>query len=335
MKILRAATRGSRLALAQSRMVAQALQAAGAVEKVELVVLRTTGDRIQHRPLVEVGGKGLFVKELEEALLDGRADFAIHSMKDVPAELPEGLSVRSILAREDPRDVLVCAEPLATWEALPRGAVVGTASLRRAAQFLHRRSDLRIVPLRGNVDTRLRKLRERHDGIEATVLAAAGLRRLGLSVPNACPLPPELFTPAVGQGILAVELRDADRATARALSVLCHDDTEAAAEAERAFLERLGGSCRVPMGAWARVSNGAVEITGFVADPSGTPMLRETERAVRAGAAQAGERVAEALLARGAGEILARCEADSGWTAGEGATGELRSGDSDGGGQRG
>ncbi len=269
------ATRRSTLALAQSRAFAAALKKAHPeLDLVEKTVV-TSGDRIQDRPLSEVGGKGLFVKEIEEALLDGSADFAVHSIKDVPAALPEGLEIACIPAREDARDVLV-APRHGTLDALPKGATVGTSSLRRAISLRAARSDLVIVPLRGNVDTRLRKVDAGE--MDAIVLARAGLVRLGLAARGTSVLEPSVSLPAVGQGALGIEARKSD---ARVLSVLAalHDvPTATCVAAERGVMAALEGDCKTPLGAHAVRDEAMLDLVAFVAEPDGTRLRRAHER---------------------------------------------------------
>ncbi len=255
------ATRKSALALAQCRaFVARLVAANGSLEVEELTVV-TSGDRIQDRPLSEVGGKGLFVKEIEEALLEGRAHLAVHSIKDVPGELPAGLALVCIPERESPYDALVSAR-FGSLEELPRGAKVGTSSLRRLVELLRARPDLDVVPLRGNVDTRLRKLDEGQ--YDAIVLANAGLRRLGLGHRATTVLAPEVCLPAVGQGALGIECREADTETRALLGALHHAETARAVRAERGVLMQLEGDCKTPIGAFAE----------RVTDESGAPALR-------------------------------------------------------------
>lgn len=265
------ATRGSTLALAQSRAFAARLQGCELVEKR----VTTSGDRIQDRPLYEVGGKGLFVKEIEESLLDGSADFAVHSLKDVPATLPESLYIACIPAREDPRDVLV-APRHGTLDALPRGARVGTSSLRRAVSLRAARPDLVIVPLRGNVDTRLRKVDAGE--VDAVVLARAGLVRLGLAGRATSVLEPEVSLPAVGQGALAIEARRGDARVLAALEPLHDAETATCVAAERGVLAAVGGDCKTPLGAHARRRDGDLELAAFLADADGTRIRRAAER---------------------------------------------------------
>ena len=298
--MIRLATRGSALALAQARVVAERLQAGGA--GVEIVAMRTEGDRRADARLAAIGGKGLFVREIEDALLRGDADVAVHSLKDLPAELPRGLTLAVFPEREDSRDVLVRREP-GGLDTLARGALVGTSSPRRRAIVLSLRPDLAVEPIRGNVDTRLGKL-ERGD-YDAVLLAAAGLRRLGVDPRHATPLAPEVFVPAVGQGVLGVQARADDAATLAALRPLDHPATRACALAERAFLLRLGASCVTPMAAHGSLANGRLVVHGLVASDDGREVLRERGEGLPAEAETLGRRVAEALLARGAASVTA------------------------------
>jgi hydroxymethylbilane synthase len=265
------ATRRSMLALAQCRaFVARLCQMEATLRTAELQVV-TTGDRISDRPLSEFGGKGLFVKEIEEAVLDGRADFAVHSMKDLPGELPEGLVITCVPRREDPRDVLVAPRHL-TFERLPPGARIGTSSLRRQVTIEACRSDLRVVPLRGNVDTRLRKL-EAGD-CDAIVLARAGLVRLGLEDRATEVLEPEVSLPAVGQGALGIECRVGDTET-RALLARMHDArTATCVAAERGVLIALGGDCKTPLAAYAERTADTLRVRAFIAAPDGSKPRR-------------------------------------------------------------
>jgi hydroxymethylbilane synthase len=266
---LRIGTRGSPLALVQARAVRSRLAAAMGVneETIELVVIRTTGDTIQDRPLADEGGKGLFTKEIEEALLDRRIDLAVHSAKDMPTILPKGLSLMACLEREDPRDVFISHKARSLVE-LPRGASLGTASLRRQAIAKRARPDLRVTPLRGNVDTRLRKLDAGE--VDATLLALAGLRRLGLvehitSIMNA-----EEFLPAVGQGAIGIEARKDDTRVCDILARIDHAETFIAVVCERAFLAALDGSCKTPIAGHATISGDAIQFRGLIARPDGS-----------------------------------------------------------------
>ncbi|MGH7398671.1 MAG: hydroxymethylbilane synthase [Candidatus Rokuibacteriota bacterium] len=296
---VRLGTRGSRLALVQSEEVAVSLRACGA--DVDVVVIRTSGDRLAQVALADFGGKALFVKEIEEALLAGQVDVGVHSLKDMPSELPDGLTIGAFTRRGDPRDVLL-ARVDGGWDALPAGAGVGTSSPRRRAMVLARRPDLRAEPIRGNVETRLDKLRA--GAYDALVMAAAGLERLGLSPPHCTLLDPDDFVPAVGQGVLAVEARQADRELLELLRGVDDTRTRLASVAERAFLARLGAGCHTPVAAHARLEGPDLVLTGIVASPDGATVLR----ASAGGSAEAGERLgtalAEEVLAKGAKTLL-------------------------------
>jgi hydroxymethylbilane synthase len=282
-------------------MVAAALRARGT--EVEVVSIRTSGDRLARVALADFGGKALFVKEIEEALLDGRVDAGVHSLKDVPAELPDGLCLACYLPREDPRDVLVTRNG-GTLADLPWAAVVGTSSLRRQILLRARRDDLRIEPIRGNVETRIQRLAAGH--YDALVVAQAGLNRLGLRPLHVAPLPPDEFLPAVGQGIVAVEARPSDERTLEVLRGL--DDTEARmqAEAERSFLARLGAGCHTPVAGWARRRGELLVVSGLVASPDGSTVLADSVSGPPGAAAALGAKLAEGLLARGARAVLAQ-----------------------------
>jgi hydroxymethylbilane synthase len=298
---VRIGTRGSALALWQAEWVKAQLEHVWPDLHVELVVIKTSGDRIQDVSLATIGGKGLFVKEIEDALLSQAVDIAVHSIKDLPGDLPVGLTLSAIPEREDPRDVLISnnGETLAQ---LPVGTRVGTSSLRRQALLLHARPDLRIELLRGNVDTRLRKQRE--GIVEATILAAAGLKRLGLLPANSCMLDEAEFLPAIGQGALGIETRANDEAVVARVKPLHHEATAIAVTAERAFLRRMGGSCRTPLAAKGQVENGSVHLIALVARPDGTKVIRGEERGSSVHAEEIGARLAERLLAQGGEEIL-------------------------------
>jgi hydroxymethylbilane synthase len=297
---MRIGTRASTLAQAQARLVARRLAAAG--RTVEIVPLRTEGDRLAEARLAGVGGKGLFVREIEQALLEARIDVAVHSLKDLPARIPDGLVLAAFPEREDPRDVLVARAP-GGLDALGPGATLGTSSPRRRALALALRPDLAVEPIRGNVDTRLRKLEE--GAFDAIVLAAAGLRRLGLTPPHAVTLPIDVWVPAVGQGILGVEARAADGAACAALAALDHPPTRAAALAERAYLARLGASCVTPMAAHARLADDRLVLDAMVASEDGREILRGRLEGAAAEAETLGRRLAETLLGRGAAAVCA------------------------------
>ncbi|HEY1242594.1 MAG TPA: hydroxymethylbilane synthase [Bryobacteraceae bacterium] len=289
------ASRGSQLALWQARWVQQKL--AEREHETRIEIIKTTGDKITDVPLAKVGTKGLFTKEIEEALLEGRADLAVHSLKDLPTELPAGLVLAAIPVREDPRDAIVGKR----LKELPKGAKVGTSSLRRAAQLRQLRPDLEIESIRGNLDTRVRKLDE---GLyDAVVLAAAGLKRLGWSERIAELLPAEIMCSAVGQGALAIETRS-DGAGYQACRALDDPQTRAAVTAERAVLAALGGGCQVPIGAYATVSNGSVQMVAVVASPDGSELVRGETGGPVADAARLGSALGADLLDRGARRIL-------------------------------
>jgi hydroxymethylbilane synthase len=287
------ASRGSQLALWQAHWVQQQLAALGFPARIEIV--KTTGDKITDVPLAQVGAKGLFTKEIEEALLDGRADLAVHSLKDLPTELPPGLVLAATPEREDPRDAMV-GKRLAD---LPAGAKLGTSSLRRAAQLRKLRPDLRIEPVRGNLDTRLRKLDEGQ--YDAIVLAAAGLKRLGWEDRIAEILSPDIVCPAVGQGALAIETR---APCLPACEKLNHPPTHIAVTAERALLAALGGGCQVPIGAYATVSGDRLSLQAVVVSPDGVHLVRDRSEGPAADAQRIGRELGEALLAAGADSIL-------------------------------
>lgn len=297
MRRWRIGTRGSRLALAQAGWVQERFRATG-VGEAELVVIRTSGDRIVDRPLYAVGGKGLFVKEIEEALQANDIDCAVHSMKDVPAELAPGLVIAAVPEREDARDVLVTAVA-GGLAAIPHAGRVGTSSLRRAALMRAQRPDLVIETMRGNVDTRLRKLEAGE--VHAIVLASAGLRRLGIQPPHVTVLSAEDFVPAIGQGALALETRAADAAL---LSPLQHEPTRQAVDAERAFLLGVGGSCVTPLAAHAVVTNGSVTLRALIAQPDGGRTIRGERRGDAATGATVGTELAMELLRAGGQAIL-------------------------------
>ena len=300
MQTLIIGTRGSRLALAQTELVAAALRQAHPALAVTVRTIRTRGDRITDVPLGQVGGKGIFVKEIEEALLRGEADLAVHSAKDLPTELPAGLAIVAVPPREDPHDVLIARQPGATLGDLPPGATIGTSSVRRQAQLAAARPDLRFCDLRGNVDTRLRKLHE--GGLDAIVLAAAGLRRLGLGELG-WPVPFEICVPAPGQGLLALEARADDAKVAELLQPLEAAEARAALTAERAALAGLGGGCQVPVGIVAEHDSGELYLLGAVLSPDGTWAARAGVRGSYSEPEAAGAALAEALLAQGAGTV--------------------------------
>ena len=298
---VRIGTRGSQLALRQAEEIAAGLRRAWPGLVVELAAIRTSGDHLATAHLAEVGGKGLFVQEIDEALREGRVDLAVHSLKDLPAERPKGLVLAAFPRREDPRDVLVAATAPRV-DSLPPGARVGTSSLRRSVQLVARRPDLVAAPIRGNVDTRLRKLRLGE--YDALVLAAAGLQRLGLLDATATPLDPDEMLPAVGQGTLGVEAREGDARILELAAALTDDETRTATLAERAFLETVGGTCTTPLAAYARRTAAGLRLDAFVATPDGTRVLRDGDVGDPAAPQALGRRLAARLLAAGAGDII-------------------------------
>ena len=301
--ILRIATRSSPLAIWQAEYVQQRLTALNPSLTVELVRIKTQGDIILDTPLAKIGGKGLFVKELEQAMLDCRADIAVHSMKDVPMELPEGLTLAVICEREDPRDAFVC-NTYERFDDLPFGAHVGTSSLRRSAQLKAARPDLRISSLRGNVQTRLGKLDAGE--FDAILLAAAGLKRLGLGERIRHELMPEVSLPAVGQGAVGIECREDDPRVHALLAPLNDPLTWDRVVAERAMNRKLEGGCQVPIAGYAELQGDELWLRGLVASEQGDRVLRAEARAPRSDAARLGRELGEQLLAAGAGEILAQ-----------------------------
>ena len=301
-QVLRIATRKSALALWQAEYVKAKLETFHPQLTVELVPMSTQGDKILDTPLAKIGGKGLFVKELEQAMMDGRADIAVHSMKDVPVEFPEGLHLNTICEREDPRDAFVSNQYKNLAE-LPQGAVVGTSSLRRQCQIKALRPDLKIIDLRGNVNTRLAKLDAGE--YDAIILAAAGLIRLEMPERIASFIEPEVSLPANGQGAVGIECRTDDLATQALLAPLEHAETRIRVLAERAMNRKLQGGCQVPIGAFAEVSGSTVSLRGLVGALDGSEILRDQIEGDVAAAEVLGEQLAERLLAQGANKILA------------------------------
>ncbi len=301
--ILKIGTRGSKLALAQSRWVKERIEAQYSHIRVELVEIKTTGDKIIGSPLSKIGGKGLFVKEIEEALMEGQVDVAVHSMKDVPTELPEGLMISTFPEREDPHDALVSLgdQPI---DQVPKGSKVGTSSLRRAAQLLFVRPDLELAPLRGNIDTRLRKLKS--GDLSAIVLAVSGLKRLGLTNRISQVIPYEHLLPAVGQGALALEVRTDNDETVEMLRFMNHEPSEITIKAERAFLRELEGGCQVPIAAFAHLDGQGLVVEGLVAEPDGSKLIRDDTSGEKGQAKELGITLARRLLNQGADRILER-----------------------------
>lgn len=299
-KTFRVGARGSMLAVRQAEIVIELLKTKFEDIEVELKKIKTTGDKILDAPLSKIGGKGLFTKELETALLDESIDMAVHSLKDLPTETPEGLCIGAVLERDNALDTLVTVDGIPIEE-LPPGAVVGTSSLRRIAQLANFRGDLKFRDLRGNLDTRIRKLREGQ--YDAIVLSGAGLDRLGIKDIGRFPIPQEISLPAVGQGVIAVECREGDE-TLRMLDALDDKPTRLATDAERAFLRELEGGCQVPIGAQARVEGGALRLEGCIAGLDGGRLFRDSITGRLEEAEDLGKRLATRLLDLGGGEIM-------------------------------
>ena len=298
MTTVKIGSRGSALALAQAGWVKRSLEHAGV--SVKIIVIKTSGDRLVDRTIQSLGGKGAFTKEIEDSLIGGEIDLAVHSMKDLPTELPHGLSIAAVPEREDPRDVVVSRDNI-RLEHLPKGALVATGSLRRKAQILNYRSDLSLIPIRGNVDTRLRKLET--ERLDAVVLAAAGLKRLGREDRISEYLPPDICLNAVAQGALAIETR-ADEPSRQAVAFMNHDSSFLEVAAERAFLRKLGGGCHVPVAARATVDGALINLTGLIADTDGRRICRGSISGPTVEAVALGTALAERLLRDGAGEML-------------------------------
>ena len=298
---LRLATRGSKLALWQARFVQQQLTERYPDLNVELCVITTTGDRITDRPLADIGGKGLFIKELEHALLNNEADIAVHSMKDVPPEIPDAFTLAAILERDDVRDALVSRNNL-TLQQLPQGATVGTSSVRRTAQLLHHRPDLLIAPLRGNMDTRLNKLD--NGDYDAIVLAAAGLKRLGRADRISEYFAIETMLPSVAQGAIGIECRAEDAEIIALLQPLQHAETALCVHTERTVVRGLNGNCHSPIGVYARIESDTIKLNALVASMDGREIIRSNV----IGAVNAGEKIAEDMVAnlkrRGSDQLL-------------------------------
>lgn len=306
---VRIGTRGSPLALAQAHQLRDRLMAAHdalrMADAIEIRIIKTTGDNVQDRPLTEIGGKGLFTKEIEEALIDRQIDMAVHSMKDVETHLPEGLEISTMLEREDPRDALIAREGT-SLASLPKSTVVGSASLRRKAQILLHRPDLTVVNLRGNVGTRLQKLADRK--IDATLLALAGLKRLGMADRATALLSTEEMLPAPGQGAIGIEIRSDDDEAKRWLAPLDHRPTHIAVTAERSLLATLDGSCRTPIAALAEIRNDRLALQGLIALPDGSEHHREAIEGPVTQAAELGRKAGQALRAKAGPAFFARLQ---------------------------
>lgn len=301
-KTLRIGTRASQLALWQANWVKSELEKKHSGLEVTLTKIKTQGDKILDVPLAMVGGKGLFVKEIEEAMLRDEIDIAVHSMKDVPTFFPEGLALRCITEREDPRDIVVLRSGFKSFRDLPQGARIGTSSLRRKAMLLHLRPDFQMVDIRGNVETRIRKLTE--DNLDAVVLAAAGMHRLGFTGQIGEYLPTDVSLPAIGQGALGIESRIADAEVNALIDFFNHPETAAAVKGERAVLRRLEGGCQVPIGAYGEVKDGQLTLTGVVASVDGARFLKKTVVCKPEESEKVGISLADDLIIQGAGKIL-------------------------------
>lgn len=294
-------TRGSKLALWQAGWVKSILEKKFPPIQIELILIKTQGDKILDVPLAKVGGKGLFVKEIEQALLARRIDIAVHSMKDMPADIPQGLCIGAIPARENPLDVFISRNG-ARFNEMAAGSVIGTSSLRRSAQLRHARPDMVVQPVRGNLDTRLKKLES--ENFDALVLAAAGVKRLNLEHRITEYLDPELMLPAIGQGALCIEIRKDDPTVGPLVAVLDHAPTRAAVAGERAFLNRLEGGCQVPIAGYGQIRENQFILTGLVAELDGSRVIKAQKSGPPDSSETSGIELAEELLARGADEIL-------------------------------
>jgi hydroxymethylbilane synthase len=301
---VRLGTRASLLALTQAKWVKSQLEKSHPDVNVVLVTIKTSGDKI-HTPLYQWGGKGLFVKEIEDSLLQGEVDFAVHSAKDLPSVIPDGLTLMAFPTREDPRDALISLDGKG-WRDIPMGGKVGTSSLRRQAQLLHLRPDLKIVPLRGNLDTRIKKMNSLP--LEAIVLASAGLHRLGWEEKISECFEPDVILPAAGQGVLAIEGRAGDERMQSLAASLNHISTQAALTAERAFVKGLGGGCQVPIAGLATIQADHIMIRGLVASLDGKTVIKGKVEGAWPSGEELGIQLAEELLAKGAGDILRNIE---------------------------
>jgi len=298
---IKVGTRGSKLALTQTNLVADSLKKTDPRITVEICVIKTSGDIMQDVSLTKIGGKGVFVKEIEDALLSGTVDLAVHSMKDVPTEIPAGLTFAAIMRREDARDVLVSKDNRKI-EFMPRGARIGTGSMRRAAQLLAILPDLSIVPLRGNLETRLKKIEK--ENLQGVILAAAGMKRLGLTEKISQYLPIETMLPAVGQGALGLQIRADDNELGEVLAKLNHASTAAEIKAERSFLRHLGGGCLLPIAAFGKLEGNKLSLEGLVAAPNGDSVVRDKVRGAISEAEELGKKLAEMILEKGGKKLL-------------------------------
>lgn len=294
-------TRGSKLALWQANWVKSALEKKFPLHTVELIIIKTQGDKILDVPLAKVGGKGLFVKEIEHALLTGHIDIAVHSMKDMPAEIPDGLCIGSVPERENPSDVFISRSGLG-FDEIESGSIIGTSSLRRGAQLRHTRPDIVIQPLRGNLDTRLKKLET--ENLDAIVVAAAGVKRLNLEYKITEYLNPDIILPAIGQGALCIEIRNEDPIIGPLVESLDHAPTRIVVKGERAFLNRVEGGCQVPIAGYGKISQNQFILTGLVAEVDGSQLIKAEMSGPVDSSEAIGIDLAEELFAKGAGKIL-------------------------------
>jgi hydroxymethylbilane synthase len=294
-------TRGSKLALTQANLVADSLKKTDPGITTEICVIKTSGDIMQDVSLTKIGGKGVFVKEIEDALTSGKVDLAVHSMKDVPTEIPKGLTFAAIMQREDVRDVLV-SKNNKKIEFMPRGARIGTGSMRRAAQLLAILPDLSIVSLRGNLETRLKKIET--ENLQGVILAAAGMKRMGLAEKISQYLPIETMLPAVGQGALGLEIRESDEEIRKVVAKLNHTQTAAEVTAERSFLRHLGGGCLLPIAAFGKMEGDQLTLEGLVAAPQGTSIIRDKVKGLALDAEVLGKRLAKMILEKGGNKLL-------------------------------
>lgn len=294
-------TRGSKLALAQTNFVVESLKKIAPDIHAEICVIKTSGDIMQDVSLLQIGGQGAFVKEIEEALLSGKVDLAVHSMKDVPGEIPEGLTFAAILKREDVRDVLVSRGRI-KFEFMPKGAAIGTGSLRRGAQIKAMLPDINIVPLRGNIDTRLKKIET--ENLTGVILAAAGMKRLGYAQTISQFLPIELMLPAVGQGALGLQIRKRDSELSEMLIKLNHAPTATEVAAERSYLRALGGGCRLPIAAYGLIEGGRLTLEGLVAAPNGASVIRDKVWGAPDEAEDLGRKLAGMIMEKGGKKLL-------------------------------
>lgn len=301
-KVIHLGTRGSRLAVTQSEFIKRRIMALNPDVDIKLMTIKTTADKFRTAPLYRIGGKGLFLKEIEDALLARKVDLAVHSMKDVPGEIPEGLEIRAITERMDPRDALISKEPLPSFEHLPKHARVATSSLRRASQLRHVRPDIEVLPIRGNLDTRLRKLTS--EKLDAIVLAMAGLLRMNIKNIHLLPMDTSFCLPAAGQGSLGIEVRKGDPEVQDLVNPLNDQRASACIRAERACLQRLGAECYTSMAAFAEIDDAGLHLSAIVADLDGRRLLKADEAGDMKDPESLGNALAERLLSQGAMEII-------------------------------